>query len=110
MMERQPQPERLTDDERIKIGVLEAWEEKRTIDDLTARIIASQWHGGQRSSLYSFVSTGAIHIEGLLPEIVECHHERTTRTQLHILDALTEYFGERGERGPVEEWNSTNNW
>lgn len=57
-----------TDDDLINIEVEMALQERRNIGDSGARVIASQWHGGQSSSLYSFASTGYIG-EGLLDEI-----------------------------------------
>jgi hypothetical protein len=40
-------------------------------DNPRARAIASEWHGGQASALYSLASTGAI-VAGCLLEIEQC--------------------------------------
>lgn len=75
------------------------------ISDGRARRIASEWHDGQRSPLYSFVSTGAITVHDAVKEI---HHnlrlvvDRALRIELQELVA---YVSENGDRSPVEGWS-----
>ncbi len=63
-------------------------------------------HDGQRSTLYSFVSTGALAVDHILDEI---HHnlrlviDRALRIELQELVA---FVSEHGDRGPVEGWSS----
>lgn len=48
------------DAEVIRRGLYESEASGEPISDLTARVVASAWHGGQGSALYAFASTGAI--------------------------------------------------
>lgn len=59
-----------------------------------ARTIASSWHGGQWSPLYSFASTGVIHhnISKYLKEIDTCLNGDITDSQRNELEDLKEYF------------------
>lgn len=94
-----------TDDELIEDGIARAsvWGEE--LDDLTARIIASQWHSGQHSLLYSFASTGAIQ-EGILAEVNTCiQHLSTSPTHKMELEYLFRYFMYWGGRDPQENWH-----
>ena len=101
---------RQSDEERIKLAIAEAGEEG-TIDATTARIIASQYHGGQASSLYSFASTGRIDPGGLGNEldqnVFEFHEDPEA---LDELTALLKYFVESGEREVVEGWHAATKW
>lgn len=104
-MERVPnQHNHFTDKDLIDYAVEAAHHEDRTLDDAAARVIASQWHGGQRSELYSFVSTGAITRE-LAEEIG--HQERLLREgdpRRHQLKLLSEYILSRESHEPIEGW------
>lgn len=51
------------------------------ISESKARDIASQWHGGQTSSLYAFSSSGTID-EGLESEIEFCMNNSSTISQV----------------------------
>lgn len=54
----------------------------------TARLIASEWHGGQWTNLYSFASTGTVRdMQGLISEIRDCmrYANATERKRLHML-------------------------
>lgn len=84
----------MTEDERVATG--------KPLDDTTARIIAAFWHGGMKSGLYSFVSTGFVSHTAL----AEAEGERkdveawgsdgeVARSQL---DALIAYFRVRLRR------------
>lgn len=83
------------------------------IDDGTARRIASEWHGGQTSGLYSFTSTGMIDDRvqdevateiSLLSDNPDCTtvEQHTFLSDLH---ALAAYLEEVGHRTPVEGWH-----
>lgn len=54
------------------------------IDDTTARRIAAEWHGGQRSRMLSFATTGYIHAD-LESEIA---------AEISQLPSLTEALGD----------------
>lgn len=54
----------------------------------TARLIASEWHGGQWTNLYSFASTGTVRdTKGLVSEIRDCmpYANATERKRLQML-------------------------
>lgn len=75
------------------------------ITDLQARIIASEWHGGQRSPLYALTSTGAI-VEGVEREIMEdIAYPSTDSTETARLNSLLDYVEAKGERGPQSGWS-----
>lgn len=105
-----PQP---SDEERIHAAIAE-WRENGshgTIDAVTARIIASRWHGGQISALYSFQTTGKIDLEQLstemLQNVVETLHDPEAQEEL---EALGLYFLEVGDRERVEGWATETRW
>jgi hypothetical protein len=102
-------PKRLTDDEILK-GVLARLEEfgiHAVIDDSIARLIASQYHGGQSSALYSFASTGAIDKANMIGDILECHMAADDDENFDpaALNALYHYVGIHGDREPVKGWH-----
>ena len=78
------------------------WQQGHPITDLQARVIASAWHGGQASALYSLASCGAIRGD-LESEIVSVIVETGDETE--ELAALGAYVGRAGERGPVDGWS-----
>ncbi|MET8957046.1 hypothetical protein [Streptomyces sp. NPDC004533] len=79
--------------------------EQRTISDLAARVIATQFHGGQSSALYALSSTGAI-TDGWDSEI------RSATSQIHeyqerrALGALGTYCTRRRDKGPQPSWSA----
>lgn len=65
------------------------------INGKEARQIAADWHGGQRSALYSFCSTGEIHFDfwSYYREInSEIKNLRPTDDQKERLEGLLQYF------------------
>jgi hypothetical protein len=90
-VEQQPaQPgEHLTDAHLVHYGITEALREQRAIDHATARVIASQLHGGQASSLYVLASSGAL-LEDLRDELGGWRREDTPVELEPWLDALDE--------------------
>jgi antirestriction protein len=105
--ERQPTPtsERLTDEQLIHYGITEALREERPIDHATARVIASQLHGGQASPLYALASSGAL-VDGLRAELDSWRREDTPVELEPWLDALDEYVtGREDGPGPVDGWS-----
>jgi antirestriction protein len=97
--------ERLTDEQLIHYGITEALRDGRAIDHATARVIASQLHGGQASPLYALASSGAL-IEGLRAELDGWRREDTPVELEPWLDALDEYLDSRAdEQGPVDGWS-----
>lgn len=85
-----------------------------TIDDTTARRIASEWHGGGGTALYALSSTGAIDTaradHDVKTEIVDSIHDRIGHTleedttDLNELRRLLDYVNATGARGPVDGW------
>lgn len=69
------------------------------LTDHDARMIASDWHGGQRSPLYALASTGAI-LPNTMADI------ESLRTDNAELAALRAYVVEHGVRGPQKGWNA----
>lgn len=74
------------------------------ISDGKARRIASEWHGGMFSALYSFSSTGMISSETKR----EVLNELTPSAYDPELCELLDYLQEVEDRGPVENWHM--NW
>ncbi|MFD9813958.1 hypothetical protein [Streptomyces sp. NPDC059080] len=84
---------------------------REIISDLDARRIASEWHGGQATALYSLTSCGAI-LPGLGGEIdrelrflldggAMTQDERDGVAELNRLKRYAQCHGERGAR---DEW------
>lgn len=93
---------RVTDDEIMADAVRQS-QAGAAISDLQARVIASQWHGGQISALYSLASCGAIR-DDLADEIQhELAYNRGEAPELYV---LLKYVRFNGVRGPVDAWSS----
>lgn len=87
------------------------------ITDLHAKIIANAWHGGMKSALYSFTSTGAIWLgvapdgwnRNLHPEIASaiasCELQDGQSSDESALYALRRYVIYHGERGVQDGWS-----
>jgi hypothetical protein len=98
-------PESVTDADLIHYNITEALREERPIDNATARVIASQLHGGQASPLYALASSGAL-VDGLRDELDGWRREDTPVELEPWLDALDEYLdSRRDEPGAVEGWS-----
>lgn len=112
MTERLPnQPS--SDDELIQRQIAEYRERGSTgvINDTTARVIASRWHMGQSSALYSFASTGAINLDALQAEMLANFTDpNATDDDREELDVLGLYLLETGDREPVEGWHKATQW
>jgi hypothetical protein len=68
-------------------------------------MIASQFHSGQASALYSLASCGAIDLERLHAEYFVIHSTpEMPGADKRKLDHLGIYFLEHGDRGPVAGW------
>ena len=77
------------------------------ISDLEARQIAADWHGGQASAMYSFVSTGAISpdlVGEIKREIENCQKNGDTTEQNRLSQLLT-HVNVHGGSDPVESWS-----
>lgn len=95
-----------TDIRIINASVQEALEKKTIISDAAARMIAAQWHGGQSSALYSFVSTGAVDREELTRELdSNLNDENTNDDGRAWLLTLKAYLEARTDVGPVKGWH-----
>ncbi|MDI9934738.1 hypothetical protein QM806_04615 [Rhodococcus sp. IEGM 1351] len=103
-MERQPNPERWDDETLIDYEIAASDAQDRPINDAAARMIASQWHNGQASAMYSFVSTGEITPEFVyeLGDTLASIEEPERRQHLR---ALVDYVYDRDEITAVEGWS-----
>lgn len=101
----QPNPEHWSDERPIDHEIASATSEERSIGDAGARVIASQWHGGQASALYSLTSTGAIDLPQVVAEINECWANADTDYNREHLEALGAYVMARESHDPVEGWS-----
>lgn len=89
-------------DERVISEAVERALGGNLITPLQARVIASQWHSGQVSALYSLASCGAIRedcAEEVSRELRVAGHDDAA-----VLAALLLYVVSRGVRGPVTGW------
>ena len=117
-MERQSTNEqsRLTDDELIDLHIADMVQEQEATNRLVilghaaARMIASQYHDGQASHLYSFTSTGAVSVK-----VFEEAHQQWLVTEdekeTSRLFYLTDYLAQRVQDGievgvPLEGWHT----
>lgn len=75
-----------------------------TPDDLRARRLAADWHGGGGSAMYILCSTGAI-TEELADEINDCYPSAHDPEDFSDIEWLSLYVKERGTRGPIDGWN-----
>lgn len=109
MSEHSPTPDhRYTDDDLIdrELDLAEDMEER--INDATAKVIASQLHGGQGSDLYAFTSTGFIS-NGLMQEIDDAYQEfkddeLVKRRVAHLAVYLAARMCQPGGTAKVEGW------
>jgi len=88
---------------RIAQGIAAAELADRNIDDATARLIASQLHGGQSSALYSLASCGAVDYRDLRIELL-ADYDRSPDDVRRMIDHLGTYVIEHDGRGSVEGW------
>jgi hypothetical protein len=95
----------MSDEQVIADGLARAKDQGEEIDDLTARVIAASWHGGQSSPLYALASSGAI-VANVGDEITACkvdaYHQGAGTPELV---ALMAYVQHHGERGPQAGWS-----
>lgn len=87
----------------IERGVAAALRERRSIDDRTARYIASQLHEGQTSALYSLASTGAIDETSIYDELRHGSGELPEQVRAWAR-WLSGYCALRPDTGPVTGW------
>jgi hypothetical protein len=105
MGEQYPSPELSPDDAYLERVMEEAEANDTVITPTAARMIASQFHGGQASALYSLASCGAIDLERLHTEYFLMYGDpQTPEADKRKLDHLGIYFLEHGDRGPVSGW------
>lgn len=71
--------------------------------DAEARQVAAEWHGGIGSALYSFASTGAIHVQTMDAELDDVASYADVE-EMEKLIQLLRYVYEKGERGPQPGW------
>jgi antirestriction protein len=95
----------VTDTDRIRYGITEALREQRSIDQATARAIATQLHGGQVSPLYALASSGAL-VDGLRDELDTWRRDDLPVEVEPWLDALDEYLDVRADQPEaIEGWS-----
>lgn len=102
----------MTSDQDIVDAAVAEHHAGHPITDGQARVIASQWHGGQFSALYTFASSGATvlwdddwqsedplaRIRGEITQDLNPEHPE--------LEALLAYVERVGARSPVEGWST----
>lgn len=69
-----------------------------------ARVIASEWHGGQASPLYALASSGAVDLDRVVTEVDMCLAAADSAEDMR-LRALRRYVRTCGSRGPVRGWS-----
>lgn len=74
------------------------------ISDGQARRIASEWHGGMSSALYSLASSGEIDLDHARDEISRELQSLDVGEVRRELLALDKYIRTAGERTAVAEW------
>lgn len=74
------------------------------ISDGQARRIASEWHGGMSSALYSLTSSGAVALDRARDEISRELLKLDVGEVRRELLALDKYVRTAGERTAVAEW------
>ncbi|MDX8143291.1 hypothetical protein SK854_14275 [Lentzea sp. BCCO 10_0061] len=74
------------------------------ISDGQARRIASDWHGGMSSALYSLASSGAVDLDRARDEISRELQNLDVGEIRRELLALDKYVRTAGERTAVAEW------
>lgn len=74
------------------------------ISDGQARRIASDWHGGMSSALYSLASSGAVDLDRARDEISRELRNLDVGEIRRELLALDKYVRTAGERTAVAEW------
>jgi hypothetical protein len=95
-----------TDDAYLEWAMTNAEISWKSVDHIAARMIASQFHGGQASALYCLASTGAIDLERLRNEYIAIHADpNICEDDKRKLDHLGSYVLDHGIRGPVEGWS-----
>jgi hypothetical protein len=95
-----------TDDAYLEWAMTNAEVSWKNIPDVAARMIASQFHGGQSSALYALASSGAIDLERLRDEYTIVYVDpQTPEDDKRKLDHLGMYVLEHGGRGPVDGWS-----
>jgi hypothetical protein len=75
------------------------------ISDGQARRIASDWHGGMSSALYSLASSGAIALDRVRDEISRELRQLDVGEVHRELLALDKYVGTAGERPTQTGWS-----
>jgi hypothetical protein len=94
----------VSDAQKVMKAIAEA---NGVISDACARVIASQWHGGQRSSLYSLSSCGAIDDRALSEIDQELGDREESGPEVkRPLIALRAYVLIKGQRGRQEGWSA----
>jgi hypothetical protein len=88
----------------IERGIAAALCEGRSIDDRTARYIATQFHDGQASALYSLASTGRIDETRLDRELAHASAEQAEQPRRWIR-WLSGYCALRLSTEPVPDWS-----
>ena len=95
-----------TDDAYLEWAMTNAEVSWMNVPDPAARMIASQFQGGQSSALYALASSGAIDMERLRDEYTVIYADpHTAEDDKRKLDHLGTYVLEQGNRDPVEGWS-----
>lgn len=92
------------DYDKVFRNLAKALRTRDAVDDATARVVASWWHGGQSSGLYAFMSTGAI-TDAARVEVTNDLNRAESPEDVYALRKLLEYMVKDGDRGPVAGWS-----
>jgi antirestriction protein len=100
------QAPRITDVDRIALGIRRAEKRERIINHTTARIIAAQLHDGQGSALLDFATSGAIDKGRLLNELQGTYIQDDTPDEVKTwIEQFGRYVDRYDDRTPVDGWN-----
>jgi hypothetical protein len=95
-----------TDDAYLEWAMTDAELAWKNIPDDAARMIASQYHGGQTSAFYALASSGAINLERLRQEYIRIYTDpHTAQDDRRKLDHLGTYVLAHGNRGRLAGWS-----
>jgi hypothetical protein len=97
----------MSDNKRIASGIAAAKSEGRELDDLTAKMIAAQFHDGSQEAL-AFLSTGTKLGDASLvwrAFFGDCY-DRLGKSDKEAADWLGTYLVNRADRGPIPGWEN----
>ena len=91
-------------DDLIVQAAVQQWQQGHPISDGQARVLASRWHSGQTSPLYTLTSTGAIPLADTRSELQAEIARLADVPEREEVECLLAYVEQRGLRGAVFGW------